>query len=133
MSHRSNLPRVLIVDDDAITLRFFQGALSRMAECVIASDGAMALTCAKGGAFDLLVIDLNLPDMRGEQLLEKLQASHATSRQVRRSMPTFEKTLLRMGSTTSSKNRLRSIDCSRWSESISVRMSRLPYSMTMSR
>lgn len=82
MTDASNLPRVLIVDDDAITLRFFQDALSRSAECIVAGDGATALSLAEHGAFDLFVIDLNLPDMRGEQLLANLRSRHASTRAI---------------------------------------------------
>jgi DNA-binding response OmpR family regulator len=82
MTDATNLPRVLIVDDDEITLRFFQGALSRLAECVIAGNGATALSLAEQNAFDLFVIDLNLPDMRGEQLLKKLRSHHASTRAI---------------------------------------------------
>jgi two-component system OmpR family response regulator len=82
MNDASNLPRVLIVDDDEITLRFFQGALSRLAGCVVAGDGATALSLAEHGAFDLFVIDLNLPDMHGEQLLRDLRSRHASTRAI---------------------------------------------------
>jgi CheY-like chemotaxis protein len=77
-----HLPRVLIVDDDPVTLRFFEGALSRLAECVLAADGAAASAISETNAFDLFLIDLNLPDMRGEKLLERLRLRHASARAI---------------------------------------------------
>jgi two-component system OmpR family response regulator len=82
MPESSQLARVLIVDDDPVTLRFFEGALSRLAECVVAADGALALAAAEAHEFDLFIIDLNLPDMRGEDVLERLRIRHASTRAI---------------------------------------------------
>jgi two-component system OmpR family response regulator len=82
MPELSHLPRVLVVDDDPVTLRFFEGALSQLAECVVAGDGAAALANSATNAFDLFVIDLNLPDMRGEQLLDRLHVRHPSTRAI---------------------------------------------------
>ena len=79
MSDQSNLSNVLIVDDDPVTLQFFRGALSRLARCAIANDGATAQTRAERDVFDLLIIDLNLPDMRGEQLLKNLRKNQSVA------------------------------------------------------
>jgi two-component system OmpR family response regulator len=80
MPELSRLPRVLIVDDDPVTLRFFEGVLTRLADCVVAVDGAAALAHSEANAFDLFIIDLNLPDMRGEQLLNRLRIHHPSTR-----------------------------------------------------
>lgn len=76
------LPRILIVDDDPVTLRFFEGALNRLAQCVTAADGAAALSASENGAFDLFVVDLNLPDLRGEQVLSRLRRRHPSTRAI---------------------------------------------------
>jgi two-component system OmpR family response regulator len=66
--------RVLVVDDDAITLRFFAAALRDFgAETVSVDDGASARAACGNGAFDLLLIDRHLPDMSGEMLLQALR------------------------------------------------------------
>ena len=82
MPELSHLPRVLVVDDDPVTLRFFEGALSRLADCVVAADGAAALANSQASEFDLFVIDLNLPDMRGEHLLERLRVRYPSTRAI---------------------------------------------------
>jgi two-component system OmpR family response regulator len=82
MPERSHLPRVLIVDDDPVTLRFFEGALTRLADCVVAIDAAAALTHSEANTFDLFIVDLNLPDMRGEQLLNRLRILHPSTRAI---------------------------------------------------
>jgi len=82
MSKLPHSPRVLIVDDDPITLRFFEGALSRIADCTVAMDGAAALAKSETNAFDLFIIDLNLPDTRGEQLLKRLRVQHPSTRAI---------------------------------------------------
>ncbi len=72
--------RVLVVDDDAITLRFFEAALRDIGgEVVSVEDGASARAAAAGAAFDLLLIDRHLPDMSGEMLLQALRDAGCTT------------------------------------------------------
>jgi two-component system, OmpR family, response regulator len=72
--------RVLVVDDDAITLRFFEAALRDFgADVVSAEDGASARATIAKDAFDLLLIDRHLPDMSGEMLLQALRDSGCTA------------------------------------------------------
>lgn len=66
--------RVLVVDDDAITLQFFEAALREIgADVASVEDGAAARGALAGAAFDLLLIDRHLPDMSGEILLQALR------------------------------------------------------------
>jgi CheY-like chemotaxis protein len=66
--------RVLVVDDDAVTLRFFEAALREIgADVASAEDGAAARAAIAHGAFELLLIDRHLPDMSGEALLQALR------------------------------------------------------------
>jgi CheY-like chemotaxis protein len=68
--------RVLVVDDDAVTLRFFEAALREIgAEAVSAENGTDARAAVANGAFDLLLVDRHLPDMSGETLLQALRDS----------------------------------------------------------
>src|SRR5690349_19682004 len=72
--------RVLVVDDDAITLRFFEAALRDIGAVVISvEDGASARAAITTDAFDLLLIDRHLPDMSGEMLLQALRDSGCTA------------------------------------------------------
>jgi CheY-like chemotaxis protein len=62
---------VLIVDDDLGTRETFAVALERLGLAVQAADsGAEGLKIAKSRPFDLLLVDLELPDMRGIELVQ---------------------------------------------------------------
>ena len=72
--------RVLVVDDDAITLRFFEAALRQIgAQVTSVEDGAAARAAISGGAFGLMLIDRHLPDMSGERLLLALREAGCTA------------------------------------------------------
>jgi CheY-like chemotaxis protein len=70
--------RVLIVDDDPISLRFLEAAVAQSG-CVVETsiDGATAL--AANGDFNLLLIDRNLPDIGGVELLHALRKAGITA------------------------------------------------------
>ena len=64
--------RVLIVDDDALTL----GALGRIVEArghhaTTASTGAAAIELVEREIFDVVLCDINLPDMSGVEVLRR--------------------------------------------------------------
>lgn len=72
----STPPRLLLVEDDPISAQFMRVALAALpADVDLATDGAQAL--AATGAFDLWLIDANLPDGSGSVLLQHLRARHA--------------------------------------------------------
>jgi CheY-like chemotaxis protein len=72
--------RVLVVDDDAITLRFFEAALRQIgAQVTAVEDGAAARAAVFEGAFGLMLIDRHLPDMSGERLLLALREAGCTT------------------------------------------------------
>jgi len=67
--------RVLIVDDEEPVRRFVQRvvALGRY-ETVVAGDGPEAIALAAShGPFDLLLTDLMMPDMNGDELARQLR------------------------------------------------------------
>ncbi|MFT3667990.1 MAG: response regulator [Pseudoxanthomonas sp.] len=69
-------PRLLLVEDDPISAQFMRAALAALpADVELATDGAQAL--AATGAFDVWLIDANLPDGSGSVLLQHLRARHA--------------------------------------------------------
>ena len=73
-STNSILPKLLIVDDDgdlreALAKRFHKNGLS----VVAAASGEAALIEADKDRFDVALLDLNLPDMNGIDLLGKLK------------------------------------------------------------
>ncbi|MEZ5409165.1 MAG: ATP-binding protein [Acidimicrobiales bacterium] len=62
--------RVLIVDDDAAMRTALAGMLSPVAAAVItADDGAQALALLAGSAYDVVVLDLVMPGIGGEDVL----------------------------------------------------------------
>jgi len=62
-------PRVLLVDDEA-PIRSFFGDVLRLAdyEVTTASDGLEALRTLDAQPFDLFVLDVMMPQMRGDEL-----------------------------------------------------------------
>jgi DNA-binding NtrC family response regulator len=69
--------RVLIVDDLAI----HRNGLRRLLhwegwEVDIAADGAAALTLARERAFDVVITDLEMPDVHGYELIRALHDEH---------------------------------------------------------
>jgi len=66
--------RVLIVDDDPISLRFLEAALKQLeCDCVAADRCSAALATGAANHFDLLLLDRNLPDGSGTELLASLR------------------------------------------------------------
>jgi two-component system sensor histidine kinase/response regulator len=67
--------RVLVVDDDPLLLEAAQAYLaSEGAEVVTAPDGNKALELLRGHAFDVAVVDIEMPGLDGFELVERLRA-----------------------------------------------------------
>jgi len=70
------MPTVLIADDDPVSLSFLQTAAERLGCSVsTAANDAQALKLAAANTFELLLLDLNMPDIGGPVLLQALRAS----------------------------------------------------------
>ena len=68
-------PLVLIVEDIPVLAETYAAALRRAdCEVEIAASGAAALQSAKLRAPQALVLDVNLPDMSGLDVLQRLRA-----------------------------------------------------------
>jgi signal transduction histidine kinase/CheY-like chemotaxis protein len=75
--------RVLIVEDDPEQRELWLLALSELdAEISAAKEGAEALKMAAAARFDVCILDLNLPDMSGYDLLQQVLALHSERRPV---------------------------------------------------
>jgi signal transduction histidine kinase/ActR/RegA family two-component response regulator len=75
--------RVLIVEDDPEQRELWLLALSEVdAEISAAKDGAEALKMVSVRRFDVCILDLNLPDISGYDLLQQLLALHSDRRPV---------------------------------------------------
>jgi DNA-binding response OmpR family regulator len=73
-STQDPVTRLLLVEDDPISRAFFQATLQSLpAQVDLADSVAAALACAQTPHHDLWLIDANLPDGTGADLLQQLQ------------------------------------------------------------
>ena len=71
----SDRPVVLVADDDQAVRSFFESALSRAGFSVLlATTGQGAIELARSRPVDVLILDLNMPDMGGLGTLRELRA-----------------------------------------------------------
>ncbi|OAN13840.1 TMAO reductase system sensor histidine kinase/response regulator TorS [Photobacterium jeanii] len=65
---------ILLVEDNPVNRMVAEGFLSRLGHSVVsAEDGESALACYQQQAFDLVFLDINLPDTDGVTLLKELR------------------------------------------------------------
>jgi CheY-like chemotaxis protein len=70
-----NPQRVLVVDDDAMNLRFAARLLRELGYSgALANDGQKALRLIDEQSFDLVLLDINMPGMNGQDTLMALRA-----------------------------------------------------------
>lgn len=70
------MPHLLVADDNAVTRQFFAACLEGAGHRVdLAADGAQAWELAGRTAYDLLLLDLNMPHLGGGALLARLRAA----------------------------------------------------------
>jgi DNA-binding response OmpR family regulator len=66
-----NRATILIVDDDEVMCRTLSDVLKKMSyEVTSVLTGEEALHCLREGTFDLLLLDIVLPDMSGMDVLK---------------------------------------------------------------
>jgi DNA-binding response OmpR family regulator len=71
--------RILVADDDKHAPRLVKSALDRNGyETLVAADGMDALASIERDRPDLLLLDLNMPNMDGFETLRRLKAAPAT-------------------------------------------------------
>ncbi|MDX1494974.1 MAG: response regulator [Longimicrobiales bacterium] len=67
------MTRILVADDDgAVRTALERGLASKGFHVTAVANGAQALDALSGGAFDLVVTDINMPTMDGIELLLRL-------------------------------------------------------------
>ena len=72
--------RLLVVDDNPDNLDMLSRRLRRCGfEVVVADHGRLALEHVAREAFDLVVLDIMMPDIDGLQVLEQLRRSHSVA------------------------------------------------------
>ena len=71
--------RVLIVDDDAITRTLVAEKVGQLNVWTVgAEDGEQAWDCLQKRSFDLALIDLEMPNMDGFELIQKMRSDPRT-------------------------------------------------------
>ncbi|MGY8676342.1 ATP-binding protein [Bradyrhizobium sp. UFLA05-153] len=66
--------RVLLVDDDPVNCEIGEAMLGRLGHhAVIATDGASAVERAREAAFDVILMDLHMPDMDGVEAAARIR------------------------------------------------------------
>ena len=80
LTGRRALTKVLLVDDEEVTRYLVRQLLPRRDFQIIeAANGSEALTCLREQQPDIVILDLNMPDMDGFQLLERIAADERIS------------------------------------------------------
>ncbi len=67
-------PSVLVIEDDESSANLARDTLQHLFNVEIADDGARGLTAYQARRHDLILLDLRLPDMPGEEVLQKIRA-----------------------------------------------------------
>lgn len=74
--------RVLIVDDSEIIRSVIKNSLMRsgldIGTCLEAADGEMALEILQREWVDIVFADINMPKLRGDEMIAKLRSDKAT-------------------------------------------------------
>ncbi|MBS0334225.1 MAG: response regulator, partial [Proteobacteria bacterium] len=74
--------RVLAVDDNAVNLLVLEQLLTSFGHQISkASSGAEALEAMAGSAFDLVLLDIQMPGMTGVEVLQRLRAADGPNRE----------------------------------------------------
>lgn len=66
-------PQVMIVEDHDDLRNFLVGALNKKYECIPAMNGKIGFELAKKNAPDLIITDLMMPEMTGEELAQNIR------------------------------------------------------------
>ena len=80
MSGILNLKHILVVDDVPANLKYAQKLLGNRYRLTMASSGMQALKFLQKNIPDLILLDVNMPEMDGCAMLETLKGSHETAK-----------------------------------------------------
>lgn len=71
---------ILVADDNAANRKLLQAILSRLgAEVTLAEDGMAAREAWSPGRFSLLLLDINMPELTGVEVIEDIRAKERTA------------------------------------------------------
>jgi PAS domain S-box-containing protein len=79
--HPSSLPlRILVAEDNELNAQLLEQLLMRRGHRVrLATDGREALSLAKEGSFDLLLLDVHMPELDGFQVVQAIREHERTA------------------------------------------------------
>jgi len=78
-----NKARILIIDDDPTIQTLFSALLTQQGyEADVASNGEEAIEKSEAKFYNLALIDIRLPDMKGTELLSKLKSATPKMRKI---------------------------------------------------
>jgi PAS domain S-box-containing protein len=69
---------ILVVDDDQMVRQYLQNVLSEVHKVDIAQDGQQALEYFRDRKYDVALVDLGMPGMRGDRVVEEMKRLDAT-------------------------------------------------------
>jgi len=79
-AHQANVPRVLIVDDDEASRYVVRNVFANSGLSIVeAALGSEALRMVKISKPDIIILDLNMPDMSGFEVLDQLKDDPETA------------------------------------------------------
>ena len=66
--------RILLVEDDLVSITFSTSLLRKLGhEVIVAENGRECLIVLENGLFDIVLMDINMPDMNGEEALRGIR------------------------------------------------------------
>ena len=75
MQKRISVKRVLVVDDDSMNLVRTRMILEKSYDVLLTESGAQALDLLKREEIDLVLLDIEMPNMSGIETFERMRAS----------------------------------------------------------
>ncbi len=73
------MAQILVVDDDRATLQFMQDSLGREHEVAVAGGGLQGWEKIQNTKFDLLILDWDMPDITGIEVLKRFREAGGTT------------------------------------------------------
>ncbi len=74
------MPKILVVDDDEMNRDMLSRRLARKGfEVVLAMDGLQGVAMANEGGYDLILMDMSLPELDGWEATRRVREAEATS------------------------------------------------------
>ena len=77
-SEEAERPRVLVIDDERFNLNTLHGLLKDSYRVMVATDGVKGLQAALSGRPDLVLLDVDMPDMDGHEVCRRLKSDPMT-------------------------------------------------------